>query len=123
MAWTRIAGSPYAKTTVTVADAATTSGALDMEEYTLVRISYPAGLEGTTTTFLTSDSESGTYQDVYVDDNNQYSLTVAASREVGLDPAEAVWLGPWIKVKLATQTGAYTLTLYGLNMFSASKGY
>lgn len=102
--------APFLQTTV-VPDAGTTPVAgTDLGGRTLVGVTIPAGLEGTTLTFTVATALGGTYNTLQTA-AGAYSITVAASRYVALDPN--VFAGVrFVKPVLGAQTGAITLTLH-----------
>lgn len=71
------------------------NGAQDSSEYDAVldrpvRISMPSAFTGANLTVWAPNS-SGTYQQVYNDDGTAFTIPVAASREIKLNPAD--WIG------------------------------
>lgn len=96
------------KRTVTIANGGTTSAAFQTGDYIVSGVQTPAALTSTAITFLGSTSEAGTYAAVYDSENNQVSLTVAASRCVGLSgsEADAVAAWPWLKLVCGSAEGA-----------------
>jgi hypothetical protein len=72
--------------TVTIASGAATSGALDCDGRTLCGVILPAEFDGTALTFSVSTTLAGTYYSL-CDGGAAYSITVAASQYVRLDPA------------------------------------
>jgi hypothetical protein len=61
----------------------------DVREFTMFRLVLPGTVSSATVTFTESDTENGTYQPVYDQDNAAVSVTVAASRTYDLPPALA----------------------------------
>lgn len=72
---------------VTIASGQQTSGAVDLSGCVLVGLDMPSAFTGTTVTFTVSSSQSGTYKTLYKDGAN-VSVTVTASRQVVLQPAD-----------------------------------
>jgi len=76
-------------TDVSIANGATTSGALDCSSgRTLVGIILPAALTGTTMTFTTAPTSTGTYVPVYDPNATDaaYEVTVGTARYIPLNP-------------------------------------
>lgn len=96
---------------VLIASAATTSSAIDIGGYTVVGISFPAAMTGTTTTFTIAPSYTGTYVAAYTA-SGALSYTTAASRYYSIDPVISHgWR--YIKVVSGSAEGAdRVLTLY-----------
>lgn len=97
----------------TIADAATTSNAVDLRWHRLYAVYVPATFEGTTLAVHASDGLDGTYFPLYDDAGTAVSLTVAASRVVGIDSAAGAMAAVrYIKLVAGTaQTGPTTLVL------------
>jgi hypothetical protein len=72
--------------TVTIASGGPTSGALDCGGRTLCGVYLPAEFDGTALTFSVSTALAGTYYPL-CDGGAAYSITVAASQYVRLDPS------------------------------------
>ena len=66
----------------------TTSGALDLGALTLVGLFMPAAFTGTTVKFQAAESLAGTYRTVTDGAGSDYSVTVAASKYVPVDPVK-----------------------------------
>lgn len=96
---------------VTIADGATESAALNLNRAKLVGIHIPAGFEGTSIKFTAAPTETGTYLAVYDDADAEVDLTVAASRYIAPALGDVLASLAWIKLVVASQTGAITLTL------------
>ncbi len=69
---------------VTIASGQALSAAVPLLGYTLKGIIMPSAWTAAAITFQMSDKESGTYVDVFDDGGTEVSLTVAASRYVGV---------------------------------------
>ena len=96
--------------TVTIANGATQSDSIDLDGLCLVGVFVPSGFDGTTLTFQTSLDDS-TYVDVQDGAGNAYSVTVAASKYVPVDPTKMVGVR-YLKITSGTtQSPAATLTL------------
>lgn len=96
---------------VTVADAGTTSAAVDTSEHEVVGVYLPTGLEGTTLAFTMAPEDDGTFVPVReAGAAAVFSQTVAAANYVAISP-NLLAGARWIKVVLASQTGAYTAQL------------
>lgn len=95
--------------TVTIANAATDSDAIDLQGLTLCGVHLPSGFDGTSLAFKTSTTLGGTYTTV-ADGAADIAKVVAASRYVALDPS--VFAGiRFLKLVGGAQTGAVILTL------------
>ena len=105
--------------TVTIANNATTSGAVDTgltsnySETQLVGVTFPASMTGTTMTFERATTETGTYTPIReVGGASRYSITVTSSETVALDPRVFI-LAPFLKlVSGSSESGAKTITLH-----------
>ncbi len=73
-----------------IANAGTTSDAVDCGLCRPCRLSIPAAFTGTALTFQTLAADGVTYQTLYNSDGTVYTVTVAAGREVILSPADFV---------------------------------
>lgn len=72
--------------TATIAASGTTSGAINLSGLQVVAIDMPSALTGTSMTFTASTAVDGTYDAVQeIGGAAAYSLTVAASKWVGVD--------------------------------------
>jgi len=98
-------------TTVTISSGQTTSEVLSTElitngEYQLHALEFPAALTGTTMTFQGARDSDGTYVTIReVGGASAYSITIAASSGVTLDPRVfATW--PFIKLVSGSSEGA-----------------
>lgn len=89
---------------LTILNGATMSGAFQMAGYAGGVVILPAAFDGTSLTFLVSDSEAGTYVGLYkTDDSALVPLTVQKSRAYPL-PAELKGAA-WVKLVAGAQTG------------------
>jgi hypothetical protein len=102
----------FAYKTAVVANGETVSAAVNMEGYTPVGVILPTGMEGTSLGFTVSDSLAGTYVTMLDPDGAAVAYTVAAARYFPLDPG---WFAgvQFLKMVVASQTGAATLTVVG----------
>lgn len=89
---------------VSIANGASLSGALNLGTYRLAGIVIPAAFDGTSLTFQVSlDNE--TYVNLYKEDGTEYTLTVSTSRGVAVDLSVfAGW--PYIKIRSGTSGAA-----------------
>lgn len=69
----------------TVTAGTSLSAAIDLDNARLGRIGCPAAVDGTKLTFQTSTAINGTFRDLYKDDGNEYTVTIAANRACGVD--------------------------------------
>lgn len=83
------------------------SNAIDIEGKVLVGLVIPSNFDGTTVKFQVSH-DNVTYQALYDDGGTEISITVAASRGVGITAAKAEALAPWRYIKLVTGTAQTT---------------
>jgi hypothetical protein len=74
--------------TVTIANGATVSNAIDLGEKAIVGIQLPSALTSTALTFTASDVIDGTYNPVTKIDGNAYSITVAAAKYIVISPVD-----------------------------------
>jgi len=86
--------------TVTIANGASLSGAVDLAGYRVMAVQMPAALTGTSVTFQTS-FDGTTYGNLYDTTGTEESAVVAASRVVWLEPATFVTF-EYIKVRSGT---------------------
>lgn len=104
---------PSVPVSVTVADGGTTSGAADLKNRRLCGVYIPAGMEGTTITFTVGNSLAGTYVPLRDKTGAAYSITLTTAIAQYLPVDSDIFSGiQFIKVVLATQTGAITLGLF-----------
>lgn len=97
--------------TVTIADSATQSGAIDLRGHSLVGLFLPSTFDGTTVTFQTSLTLGGTYVDVQDGTGSAISKTSAASKYVPISPTDFAGVR-YLKITAGTsQTGASIITL------------
>lgn len=77
----------------------------------LVGLILPASMTGTTVTFLTATTLAGTYVAIQDGEGTDYSVTIASSKYVPVDPVK--FLGArFLKIKSGTaETGAKVVTL------------
>lgn len=71
-------------TTATIANGATTSGAVDLKNKTLVGIEFPAALTGTSVSFTVARHGSTTFLPLYTSAGTRVSVTFTASSHIGL---------------------------------------
>ena len=100
----------------TIANAATTSGAINLEGKKLVGIEIPASFTGATVSFTQCRSEGGTYIPVYNDDGSLYSVTATDAAYVRVNPA--VFAGcAFIKVVSASsESGEKVVTVVCIDL-------
>lgn len=99
--------------TFTVADNASLSAGVFVGGQMLLALSIPSTwVTATVVTFqaaMEADGEAPTYQNVYKDDGTEYSVTVAASRHVRLDPAKFAGIR-WLKIRSGSSGAAVNQT-------------
>ena len=96
----------------TIALGESSSSVIDKRDRVMTGVILPSALTSVTMTAWASDTPDGTYAQVYDSDGNAVSLTVAASRAVGLEGTEADACAPWPYLKLvgnAAEAAARTL--------------
>lgn len=92
--------------TATIASGGTTSGAIEVPNGQPVGLFLPSALTGTAMTFTAASSENGSFIAVQaVDGASVYSVTVAASKYVPLDPRVFAGL-QYIKLVSGSAEGA-----------------
>jgi len=103
---------PEIKTaTIAVATSATDSAAVDLDGMHLFAIETPATLTGTSLTFKVS-ADNSTFTGLYDDTGTQYSVTVAASRVIYLDPSKFAAFQYLKLISGSTEAADRTFTLY-----------
>ena len=91
--------------TFAIANGEQESDELSMGQGQLLGLFMPGTFTGTSITFLASDTSGGTFVDVYdVGGASAYSLTVAASRFIPVDPRVFVGFS-FIKIKSGSAEG------------------
>lgn len=96
--------------TATIANGATTSGAIDLGGGALVGIRTPATLTGTSFAVQAAD-EAGNFLAVYDSSGNAVAITAAADRHIYLNPANFAGLRQIKLVSNASEGGDRTITL------------
>lgn len=104
------------KIPVTLANAATTTSAADLEQQldvdeAIVGIELPTGLTGTAITLTNSIDGGTTYRAVLKTDGTAYTVTCAAARYVVIPPADLKGLTNCKLVSGTSQSGAVTIYL------------
>lgn len=94
---------PLGNDSVVFANGASTSNAIDIGPFKLFALIIPASFAGDTLALTASISESGTYVPVYDDAGDPVTITVGASRVVGVDAAAGA-LAALRWVKFVSQT-------------------
>ena len=103
------------KDTVVIASGASLSGVLSLVGKTLTDIIMPSAWTAANLTFQYSDSENGTFVDMYDDAGTEYLVVAGASRGISLDPRAFVGKN-FLKIRSGTsgtpvnQGAARTLT-------------
>lgn len=97
-----------ATSSVVIANGGTISGSYHLDGNLIFGLIIPTGWDGGNITIQGSDSESGTYYDVYDSNGAIVTATVAADRLVSLvgNHLQAVANIPYIKLKSASSVGA-----------------
>lgn len=99
------------KNTVTIANGAQLSGAIDLQGTTLVAIGLPASFTGTAMTFETCYEIEGTYRPLR-NSTEEISITVAQNTIINLAPSDFVG-ARCIKLKSGSaEGGARTVEVY-----------
>jgi hypothetical protein len=93
--------------TVTIADGATLSGALDCGGMSIVGVSLPSGFDGASLKIHAAMELGGTYQVVQDGSGTDITLVVSASKNIGFTQFMPS-LFPWrfIKLQAGAQTGS-----------------
>jgi hypothetical protein len=81
------------------------SAAADLKEKTLVGVSLPATLTGTSLTFFAAAALAGTYKQVTNEDGSAYSVTVAADKWCAVDANKFLGVR-FLKVRSGSAEGA-----------------
>jgi hypothetical protein len=89
---------------VTIANGATSSGAVDLQGRGVVQIILPAAFTGASITFTASPND-GTYQALYNTSNTALSMTVTQGRTYILAPSDLVGVR-YLKLVSASAEGA-----------------
>lgn len=101
----------------TIADNATTSSEVDLENGTLCGIFIPAGFVGTALTFTAAPESGGTFVALENSSGNAISYTVEASKYYPLDPKD-FWGVRWVKfVSGSSETGGPLTIKYAVRVF------
>lgn len=101
-----------AKRTVTIANAASLSGKIDMENYRLVGLIMPAAWTAANITLLAAHPDGGLtgdppvpadgdFFDVYDKGGTEYIITAAASRYISLSPLDLAAV-KWVRLRSGT---------------------
>ena len=96
---------PVSHHSVTIANGAQLSGAVNLRGQAVHGLYTPAAFTGTALTFEACDTEGGTYVPVHTAAGAAYSVTVAAGRFTVVDPAVIRGL-QFLKVKSGSAEGA-----------------
>lgn len=91
--------------TATIANGEQLSDVVDVGKGTLAGLFIPSALTGTAITFFVCDTEGGTYLELQAGAGSAFSVTVAASKYIALDPTKFVGLR-YIKLRSGTAEGA-----------------
>lgn len=81
------------------------TSAFSFRDYRLMSIQIPSAWTAANLTFKVSDTQDGTFSDLYDSDGNQVVVTAAASQTVAVTGAEATALSSCLWVKIATTAG------------------
>lgn len=96
---------------IVIASGTTTSTAIPLKGWVLAAIDTPGTLTSTSLSFTECATETGTYKPIYNDAGSAYSVTVAATRHIIIDPSKIV-AGGYLKVVMGSSEGGdRTLTL------------
>lgn len=96
---------------VTISDGETESGGLDLRGVSLVGLRVPSGFDGSSISFNRGDSLEGTYQALQLGNGLDHSVTVAAQKDIALDPSLFLSVR-FLKLVAGTpQTGDTTIEL------------
>lgn len=122
MTWTTVGdGSEYDYQTVTIASGASLTAAVDMGKRELVRVDMPSAWTAAALTFQVS-ADGTTYTNLYKDGSEFSKTEAAASRGVGIAPADAMMMHRYIKIRSGTAASAVnqeaerTLTLVAIKL-------
>jgi hypothetical protein len=92
--------------TVTIANGATNSGAIDISKGTVVGIEFPAAMTGTGVTLQSAPTETGTYVTAY--QGAADLAVVKQNSRLVLNASHKLWegLGPWLRLASSGAEGA-----------------
>ncbi len=96
--------------TVTIADSATVSNAIDLGEMAIVGLQTPASMTGTAITFQAS-ADNSTFVAVKKVDGTTYSMVTASSLYYVIPPADLAGIRYLKVVSGSAETGAKIITL------------
>ena len=96
--------------TVTIANAGTTSTAIDCRSCTIVGIIIPSAFTGTSLTFTASDDNS-TFRDLYNSHGAQYYCVVAVDRHIALELSDFMCARYFKLVSGSTEGAERTITV------------
>lgn len=97
--------------TAAIPNGDTVSGAVDLGGMTLVGLLMPASFTGTAVTFQAAEAAAGTYRTVTDGAGSDYSVTVAASKFVPVDPVKMAGVRFLKIVSGSSEGAARTVTL------------
>lgn len=93
----------------TIADSGTESDVIDLRGCTLVGAYIPSGFDGSTLAFKASQSEGGTFYDVYTF-GTDLSYIVTASKYIAIDKEDFLGV-QFLKLVVPSQTGEILIPL------------
>jgi hypothetical protein len=103
--------NPVQYLSVTIANNAQVSSAVDLGGYVLSGLILPATFTSTAITFQMGNETQGTYFDIYDSTNTQLSMTVTQGRSYLFQPSDFVGVR-YLKIKSGSaEGGARTVTL------------
>jgi len=123
MSWTSFNDkTKYVYQAVTIASGSSLTAAIDMQGYALLRIDLPGAWTAASLTFQVS-VDGTNYVNLYKDGSEYTKSEAAASCGVAINPADAVLLHRYLKIRSGTaaspvnQQAARTLTLVAAPIF------
>lgn len=81
------------------------TAAFNFQDFRLMTIHTPSGWDAANIVFSVSNTQDGTFSDLYDADGNQIVITAAASRALGVTGAQGAALAPCHWVKIGTTAG------------------
>lgn len=94
--------------TTTIANAASLSGEISLDAWTLEAIIIPAAWTTASLTFQAAEASGGTYNNIYDDGGNETTVAAAVDRYISLTGVdkEALAAARWLKVRSGTSGSA-----------------
>jgi hypothetical protein len=90
--------------TTTIANAASLSGEISLDSWTVEAIIMPAAWTTANLTFQAAEASGGTYNNLYNDGGNEVTVTAAVDRYISLvgDDKDSLATARWLKIRSGT---------------------